>query len=459
MKPYPFLQKYARAAGLAFALVLILLAHLAAPASAKRWVPPPAPSTVVLPAPAALKLGDPLDFYAQLRDTNGNALPGRALDFYIDFVYYGQSRTDINGMAIYQSKKLLPAGEHVLTVNYQGAHDLQPSRQSRKLIILPTMVTVQTVPPMAGVTYNMDGRDFVSGPDGMASILIYKMGRFTLSAKIEKFSDPDTRIQFGRWEVESYQPFRDVDVPTTEPIQAGLDVFHRVGQAFVDLDGKPVDMQRVEKITIKSNQGDVFTFTDGSLQWVPASRVARRLNGLEVTPVQYSVMNVTVVGSNVVNQAQQRFYIQPNDIWYVQLLLYSVKINARDGLLGSPVGKRVRVEFPNGEVHTYPLDSNGTAEIRSLARGIYRIQITGVQGMISPTPVALSRNQEVNLRVITNQDMFIAAVVGLAVALGLLLLGRPWLLQPILRHRRVRALLHDDELTSEVEGIASIHNN
>ncbi len=442
---------------IALVLAAFLLGGIPSTVFAARYVPPPTPTVMVIPSPKPFQLGEPIQIYAQLRDSNNNVLSDLPVDFFIDYNYVGQGRSDPNGVTSFQTKKNLAAGDHLLSARFSGAKNLLPSSLSRKLTILPAIVTVQTVPALAGVTFNMDSRDFVSGPDGIAKIAISQVGKYTLSVDTSKYSSPDTRIEFGRWETESYLPSRDVFVPTDSPILAGINVFHRIGQTFVDLDGNPVDMSRVSKITIKSIQGDVFSNPDGALTWVPASRVARLENGLQVTQLQYSVMNVTVDGSNVVNQAQQRFYIKPDDVWKIQLLLYSAKITATDAIFGTPVGKEVRVEFPDGEAHIYTLDSTGSVEINSLARGIYHIQVSGVKGMISPTPVALSRNQVVAMKVITNQDMTLAGGVGAAVAIGLILIGRPWLLLPGLRRKRHHQ--DDDELEAQAEGYVSIHNN
>jgi hypothetical protein len=147
-------------------------------------------------------------------------------------------------------------------------------------------------------------------------------------------------------------------------------------------------------------------------------------------------MGVTVDGSNVVIAAQQRFYTGSNETWKISLTLYSIQINAKDILLGSPVGKSVVVKYPNNKIENYPLDQAGFVMIPSLARGIYQISLTGTKGLDTTTPVALSRNQVLQENVISYQDLAITGGFGLFVALGLILFGRPWLL--VSRKRRIR---------------------
>ncbi len=213
-------------------------------------------------------------------------------------------------------------------------------------------------------------------------------------------------------------------------------MFHQVSQRFIDLSGYPVESDRISEYTVKSAQGDVFTFTDTLPHWIPASRIARRITGLEETKLLYSVIKVIVDGSNVVNQAQQRFYTSPDGVWDTKVLLYSMQISVRDGLFASPVGKIVNLEFPDGKIVSYKLDNAGNVQIHSLARGLYSFKLSGINGLKTKTPVALSRDQVVNVKVITYLDMAIVMLLGLILALGLLVYGRPWLLDPIIRRKR-----------------------
>ena len=353
----------------------------------------------------------------------------------LDGKFLGRTRTNEIGLFLLKVNEDLPAGSYKLSASFTGTRSLAPSSTSTTLQIRPSDVRIQTVPPLAGVTFLMDGRQFVSGEDGLAKISIFKTGKYRLDVLVNQYNNPIQRIEFGRWEEESYQPFRDIHVPVNGTIQAGVNVFQQVGLTFVDLEGYPVDPKRVTGISIKSAQGDIFNYKDEQVKWVPASRVARRQSGLEETKLLYSVISVTVDGSNVVNQAQQRFFTSPNETWTISLLLYSVQVSAKDALFGSPVGKAVKLRFPDGQVEIYPMDKAGMVKIPSLARGIYQVEITNAGGLKASTPVALSRNQVVEESVITYLDLAVVGGFGLLIALSLIFFGRPWLL--ISRKRRL----------------------
>ena len=177
--------------------------------------------------------------------------------------------------------------------------------------------------------------------------------------------------------------------------------------------------------SIRSLQGDAFTFKDGQPRWIPASRVTRRrTGGLEEVKLLYTITQVMVDGSNVVNKSQQQFYAQPNGTWSISLLLYSLRVQSTDALFGSPQGKVLELQLPNGRIQTYPLDASGAAEMHELARGEYYFRVLGGNGLSTRSPISLSKDQAVTTKVISYLDMAVVLGAGLLLALALLLFGR-----------------------------------
>ena len=128
--------------------------------------------------------------------------------------------------------------------------------------------------------------------------------------------------------------------------------------------------------------------------------------------MRYILERVEVDGQNVVNTGQQRYTVEPDDEWEVELLLFTARLMPRDALFGFSVGDAVAVSHPNGEIVRIPA-GDGEVTARWLARGIYRVSVPDAPGWSPITPFALSRDQDVALRVITYLDM---AVVGLGAA-------------------------------------------
>jgi hypothetical protein len=261
------------------------------------------------------------------------------------------------------------------------------------------------------------------------------------------YNNPSQRVEFSRWVDGTVQPYLDVLVPSkSEFVEVGLNVYHQVGLTFVDQGKFPVDAQRVTQVTYRSAQGDVFVVNNGTPQWIPASRVARLSQGLVPTPLLYSVISVMADGSNVVNSSQQQFYALTNDTWKISMLLYSIHLSASDGLFNFPTGSSINLVAPNGTIKNYPLDLAGTAEIHSLARGNYSVQLVGAMGLGSKTPVALSRNQNVSIKEISFLDLAVVLVIGTVLLLGLLLYGRPQMFNFLVRRNQPQVMAFEPAL-------------
>jgi hypothetical protein len=372
-------------------------------------------------------LGIPFDLTGVLT-SNGEPVANATIVITVDGKYLGQTSSDGNGQFIFNVHQNLDAGSHILAANYFGSQQFASTNVSAALNVSPAVVIVQTVPPIAGVSFQMDGRQFSSNAEGVAKLSISKVGVYPLDVKTDQYTNPIQRITFERWEDENFKPSRAIQIPINGPIQVGFDVYNQVDQVFFDLNGSSVDPKRTTGITIKSAQGDIFNYKEGEHIWVPASRINRRSTGLEITQLLYSVINVTIDGANVVNKAQQRFYAGSDQTWKISLILYSLQVNAKDALFGFPIGKKVSLIYPSGKVDTFTLDKSGTAHLPSLARGIYKIKLGGTNGIETLIPVALSRNQVIDEKVISYIDL--GAVFGLVLlaALALIFIGRPWLL-------------------------------
>jgi|GEM_PF-1509953 len=384
----------------------------------------------------SIKMGDNFVLSGTIRDRLGHPLNGKSVTFYLNNEVLGQASTDVNGTFSRKFTKLMDAGSYKITAITKETHLLLGASYTTTLEVLPAVISVQTTPSMAGVAFSLNGEKFFSGADGIARISMTKAGYYRLVVLADEYQSPTVKIEFGRWLDEIYQPYRDIYVPTDNSILVGLNVYHLMNVSFVDLDGYPVDPSRIESYSLRSLQGDSFTFTNNVQRWIPASRVKRWISVLQENKIYYSLTKVLIDGANVVNQSEQRFYTSAGGTWQISLILYSLKISAKDGLFGSPVGKSVSLEYPDGHVQTFPLDTNGSATIHSLARGTYFIDINGVNGMKNRLPVALSRNQVVNSKILTSMDLFMAGGSLSLLALGLLLFGRPWLVQTVLRKQK-----------------------
>ncbi len=393
-------------------------------------------SLLLVDEPETLPVGEkPVINLKLVNAINRRAIPNKVVVLYIDDQPIRQIRTGENGSATLKITQDLPAGNYRVRVSFGGTSAYNGTSTELQLTIRPAVLSIQTIPSLPGITFTMDGKPFVVGEDGFVHIEVPRLGTYRVDVKLPEnaATDPNYQIRFERWGDDKFQAARQVEINGDQTLQAGFALFHTVSMNFHDLEGAEVKQERVDTLTLKSSFGAQYTLEDGRPYLLQANRVARRKTGLEATPVQYAVENVVIDGTNVVNQAQQRYLVSPGDVWQVELLLYYARIQAKDALFGTPIGEQVMIEYPSGRQEIHPFGPQDKLTLGPLARGLYTLQVLGVSGMAPRTPVALSRDQDVELKVLTSLDITLGISAGILGALGLLLYGRPQILRRLRR--------------------------
>lgn len=417
-----------------YALWVVMLSMVAlgwvmvSPISAQD-LPRPRPSFITIEPMAPVPIGSRPSVTVTLENGQGRRLPNKPLRVYVDGERVRQARTDEKGEASIRISKDFPVGKYTLRVLFIGTEDYRWSIDQTDLIIRPVQLEIETIPPTPGIEFQIDGRGFLTGEDGTARTEIDQLGTYPLRVVLpEGLYDSQTRIEFDRWRTSHFEPEREAVIDGDTKLQVGFAMYHPVSFTFAELDGRRVDPARITGVTLKSSTSELHTMESSGEHWLQANRIARRVAGLEVAPIQYGVESVIIDGASVVNQYQQRFFVEPNDVWPVELLLYSARFQSADALFGFSVGDGVDLRYPDGRVEFLPFGADKVVFVDSLARGDYTVQVNGVGGMSPEMPVALSKDQDVTIKVLTSLDITLAVTVGATGALGLLLYGRPSLL-------------------------------
>jgi predicted RNA-binding Zn-ribbon protein involved in translation (DUF1610 family) len=386
-------------------------------------------TTLTFQPPNPVTVGNPSIITVQLVSSKGEPVANQPVEVFVNGESERRARTDSTGNVSVQVRRN-EAGTYALSAIFKGSRlpSLGSSKATADLVVVPALVEVHVTPSLPNIKFSLDDRVFSSDDYGVARIEVSKAGKYHLELLPLETNDPDIQMAFGRWGDDYFVPSRDIEIPLKKPLDVGLEVSYQVGQTFVDLSNKSVDLSRITSITLKGSNGATYTFEDNLPHWLPAGRVIRLNNGLEETKILYSVISVIIDGSNVVSQAQQRFFVHQNDLWTVKLLLYSAGFTARDALFRFPIGTGIRMEYPDGDIQIFNFNPNNEHTSTGLARGIYRVTVTGAEGFAPPTPIALSRNQNVELMVFSYLDMGVLLSIGIIVALGLLFFGRPHLM-------------------------------
>jgi phospholipase C len=274
----------------------------------------------------------------------------------------------------------------------------------------PVPAGIRTVPPAPGMRFTLDGHRFVADRSGRATPpAAYRRSRASLRA-VETEIAPGVRARFDRW----YAGRRI----------AAVTLYHRVAIRFADLDGKAVAPAPVTSVTLQGSDGSRHVLSGAARPWLRGNRVVPESEGRTSTRLHYSVDDVRVAGSNVVHRGQQRFFPAASPEVRVRLLLFAARVTVRDALLGFPIGSAVRLVYPDGGERREALGPSGQLIVESLPRGDYRVSVEAL-GISSSRPVALSRNQEVDVRVISWLDVAVVLLILGSLALALLFVRRP----------------------------------
>jgi hypothetical protein len=389
-----------------------------------------APRLIVKPV-ESLPIGSTIDVEVGLFGNNDRPLDNNVIEVYLGGEYIRRSRTDENGTAKIRVSRDLPLGNYELTVHFVGTRDYLETQTVLPIVIRPIYITVETVPPLPGINFQLGEQHLASNEQGLARFEVTTSGVYALAALVEPNTliNPDTKVTFARWGDESFTPQRTVEIFSSDVhMQIGFALSHPIQTKFVDLSGEAIEWARVTKLTLKSSSAAYRTIENAEPYWLQANRILRQRTGIFPTEILWSVESVILDGSNVVNRYQQRYYVKPNDLWTIQLLVYQARITSKDALFGVPVGTGVTLTYPDGSTNTHAFDENGQLAIFDMARGQYKMKVEGASGVAPLTPVALTKDQDVELKVFSGLDIGALVALGLFIALGLLFYGRPHLM-------------------------------
>jgi hypothetical protein len=277
-------------------------------------------------------------------------------------------------------------------------------------------LTVVTVPPVAGFPVVLDGVTSVTDAAGAAHFRASEEG---LSARIA-LTEAILPIDGQQVKVTASRAFYGVD---GNAARLALDLAYQVGFSFASMKGDSVNESLIDTVTVKSITGAVETLPAHQLSWLQGSRVVPLSGGLEVKKLDWTVQRVEYSGANVVNASQQRFLPAEVQDVVVKLLFYRVSLSVHDAIFGFAQKGAVDVVYPDGDSRRFSLDDKGRLTLPTLPRGNYTVTAVG-PGPVMTRPLALSRDQDVDLTFYSWLDIGAVVAVLLVAVLGFPLLGR-----------------------------------
>ncbi len=379
-----------------------------------------------------LVIGDHPTIVVHLNAELGQPIPNQPIYILVDGVRKAKVKTDSRGIAIATLNYDFPAGTYDVQVIYPGILKIGLPRTTAQMgmRIEPARVAIYTVPPVPYANFKLNNRIYIADENGVADIEVNTSGLHSLEVLpvSQEHMPSNIKVEFARWNDNVFTAHRQIYFPRTRRLEAGFLFNYQVNQEFYDSKGELVDPARVSSMTLRG-VGTTYKFDKAGLLWLPANRLTRRIGEhLESEDILYYFRDITIDGANVVNKSEQRFHIRPNDIWPIQVLMYSAHFSAQDAVFHFPTGKGIELTYPDGHKEEIFFDSlKSEIMIPYLARGSYNAKVIGVDGSAPPTPIHLSRDQSIELLVFSYVDMGVFLGIGLFISLGLLLYGRPLL--------------------------------
>ncbi|WP_374967713.1 hypothetical protein [Terrabacter sp. BE26] len=295
-----------------------------------------------------------------------------------------------------------------------------------KPVATSATVNIVTVPPVPGAAFIFDGRPVVTDRQGIAHITVPAGKRgHTLAVKSTHIQQAGSDYSFVRWwrtghHTQDYErTLTGLKVRKNLTIKAAYRASFTVTYGFADPAKRAVAHSRVAAVEFRGDNGQTVTATGAGTVRLLGIRPVNSSGTLVAKEIKYTVQRVQVDGSNVVRVNQQPFVPSQKQTVTISLLLLGAHFRTRDFLFGSPVGTTVLLTYPDNTTKRVPLDALGQADVAGLARGNYTVRVEA-PGIAFTRPVALSRNQYVDLPVVTYRDL--GVVGGMAVlVLGSLL--------------------------------------
>src|ERR1044071_1474373 len=209
-------------------------------------------TTLTFQPPNPVTVGNPAIVVLQLISSTGEPVVDQRVELFVNGKQERQARTDADGNVSLTVRRD-ETGTYALSAVFKGskAPSLGSSKATADLVVTPALIEVHTTPALPNIRFALDDKVFSSDDYGVARIEVGKAGKYHLELLPLETNNPDIQMAFGRWGDDYFVPSREIEIPLKKPLEVGLEVSYQVGQTFIDLADKPVDVSRITSITLK----------------------------------------------------------------------------------------------------------------------------------------------------------------------------------------------------------------
>jgi len=179
-----------------------------------------------------------------------------------------------------------------------------------------TSLVIETVPPVEGIHFQLDGESFSTDEMGIARIDPARSGKFELQTRDRVRLADSQRIEFAAWSDGVVEADRVVEIEGTTQLQIGFRVDYLIAETFRNSEGEVLEPQSIGPFSIVDDSGQSTTFSGSSrglagptaqvwerfpagTRWLPAIRIVSDNGLLRVETVSYRVRSVSLEGERV----------------------------------------------------------------------------------------------------------------------------------------------------------------
>jgi hypothetical protein len=177
-------------------------------------------------------------------------------------------------------------------------------------------LVIETVPPIEGVNFQVDGETYSTDEEGVASIDEVVPGKSEVRTTDRVLLTDSQRIEFVAWSDGVAESTRVVDIEGSTRLQVGFRVDFLVEETFRTSEGEVLNPESVGPYAVVDDAGESTTFPGSSpglagptarlwdrfppgTRWLPASRIVPENGQLGAQEASYAVRWVTVDGERV----------------------------------------------------------------------------------------------------------------------------------------------------------------
>jgi hypothetical protein len=175
---------------------------------------------------------------------------------------------------------------------------------------------IETVPPIEGIHFQLDGESFSTDETGIARIDPPRSGRFELQTRERvRFADSQ-RIEFAAWSDGVIEADRVVEIGGSTQLQIGFRVDYLISETFRNSEGEVLEPQSIGPFSIVDDSGQSTTFSGSSpglagptaqvwerfpagTRWLPGMRIVSDNGPFRAETVSYRVRSISLGGEQV----------------------------------------------------------------------------------------------------------------------------------------------------------------